>query len=52
MDDIKKIQDLERKIQLLIGQLNLLRQRVEFLERENKRSKSNISQIASAVNRM
>lgn len=50
MDD-KKIQDLERKVQQLVEQLMLLRQQVTYLQRENNRSKSNISQIANHINR-
>jgi outer membrane murein-binding lipoprotein Lpp len=50
MDD-KKIQDLERKVQQLVEQLMLLRQQVTYLQRENSRAKSNISQIANHINR-
>lgn len=50
MDD-KRIPELERKVQVLMEQIAQLRQQVELLKRENNRAKSNISQIANAINR-
>jgi len=50
MDD-KKVQDLERKVQQLVEQLMLLRQQVTYLQRENNRAKSSITQIANHINR-
>ena len=51
MDD-KKVQDLERKVSQLSEQVKLLTQQVNYLKRENQRAKSNLGQIAGAVNRL
>ncbi len=47
----KKIATIEQQLQQIIKQNKELNQRVQFLERENARRRSEVNQIASAVNR-
>jgi len=49
MDPKTKIAELERTLQQLIESVKLLNQRVNFLERENTRRKSDVTQISSAI---
>ena len=46
-----KIALLEQQLQQLQRQLAELNQRVLFLERENNRRRSDLTQVASAINR-
>jgi prefoldin subunit 5 len=50
-DQTKKIQDLERKVQMLIDQVTQMKPQIELLKRNYQRSKSDISQIAAAINK-
>ena len=43
-DENKKIEDLEKKVKVLLQQVQKLNMKVEFLERENKRRRSEINQ--------
>ena len=49
MDPKTKIAELERTLQRLTESVKLLNQRVNFLERENTRRKSDVTQISSAI---
>jgi regulator of replication initiation timing len=46
-----KIAQLEQQLHQALRQLADLSQRVSYLERENSRRKSEVGQIASAINR-
>jgi cell division protein FtsB len=50
-DDTQKITKIEQQVAQLIKQNQELDRRVQFLERENNRRKSETSQIAAAVNK-
>ena len=47
--DQKKLQDLEKKLTVVQRELALLTKRVNYLERENSRRKSDINQIVNAI---
>lgn len=46
-----KIAQLERNLQQLTQQVSDLTRRVNYLERENSRRKSEVTQIASVLNK-
>jgi len=46
-----KIKKLEQHVEQLIKQNQELNQRIGLLERENSRRRSEVNQIASAINR-
>ena len=47
----QKILQLEQQLQMALRQLAELAQRVNYLERENSRRKSEVFQISSVINR-
>lgn len=49
--DAQKIVQLEQQVKTLIKQLSEVNQRLNFLERENNRRRSDITQIAAAINK-
>lgn len=48
----KVIKDLERKLSQLEVQLKELNQRVRYLERENSRRKSEVSQVTTVLRKV
>lgn len=49
-DDQKKLM-LEQQLNKLVQQVAELNRRVQFLERENSRRRSEVNQMSSAINR-
>lgn len=50
--DKKKVEALEKKLNLALQRLEELNKRVQYLERENSRRKSDVTQISSAIKRL
>lgn len=48
----QKIQQLESEVKRLTQALQIIGRKLEFLERENNRRRSEVNQIASAVQRI
>lgn len=50
MDSNKKLEDLEKIVKRQGQMINDLNKKVSLLERENNRRKSDITQLAAAIN--